>query len=183
MRYRRREVGDAAVDDDRPVRMGGLQLVDEAVVERRNRAVFPGAEAVEQRLSRMNDQRRRAGRLHGRRDGAEGFARRLLVDADAALHRDRNPDRADHRGDAFADQLRLAHQAGAEASALHPVRRTAAVEIDLIVAEFGADARRLGEALGIGPAELQRDWMLRRIEAEQPLAGPKTTASAVTISV
>ena len=108
----------------------------------------------------MDDERRRAGRLHRFGESVESLARLLLVDADAALDRDRNVDRRNHRRDAFGDQLRLAHQAGAEPAALHPVGRAAAIEIDFVIAELGADPRRLGEPRRIRAAELQRDRML-----------------------
>ena len=105
--------------------------------------------------------------------GGEGIERKLgvlLVDADAALHRNGNRDRRFHRRDAVADQRRLRHQAGAEAALLHAVRRAADIEIDLVVAEVGADARAFGERARIAAAELQRDRMLRRVVAEQPRA-------------
>ena len=89
-----------------------------------------------------------------------------------ALHGDGNGDRLLHRGDAFADQLRRAHQAGAERARLHAVGRTADIEVDLAVAERLADARRLRKLVRVGAAELQRDRLLERIEAEQPLALP-----------
>ena len=110
----------------------------------------------------MDDERRRARRLHRFGEGAERLARLLLVDADAALDGHRDVDRRGHRRDAFGDQRRLAHQAGAEPAALHPVGRAAAIEIDFVIAEIGADPRRLGEPRRVGAAELQRDRMLGR---------------------
>ena len=92
----------------------------------------------------------------------------LLVDADAALHRDRDRDRGLHGGDAVADQRRLRHQAGAEAALLHAVGRTADIEIDLVIAEVRADARAFGQRARIAAAELERDRMLRSVVAEQP---------------
>ena len=118
----------------------------------------------------MHDQRRGARRLHHFREREQRGARLLLVDADAALDRDRNVDRRGHRHNAFGDQLGFAHEAGAETAALHPVGRAAAIEIDLVVAEFGADARRLREPFWLRPAELERHGMLARVEADQPLA-------------
>ena len=44
------------------------------------------------------------------------------------------------------DELRLAHQAGAEAAALHPVGGTADVQVDLVIAEVLPDPRRLEPA-------------------------------------
>ena len=76
-----------------------------------------------------------------------------------------------HGGDAIADQRRLRHQAGAEAALLHAVGRAADIEVDLVVAEVRADARATAaSAARIAAAELQRDRMLGRIEAEQPRA-------------
>ncbi len=118
----------------------------------------------------MDDQRVGAGGLDAVGEGVERFGRLLVVDADAALDRDRNFHRRLHRRDAFGDQPRLAHQAGPEPSALHPVGRAAAVEVDLVIAEIGADPSGLGEPLRLRPAELQRDGMLRGVEADQPLA-------------
>ena len=67
------------------------------------------------------------------------------------------------------DQRRLRHQAGAETAVLHPVRRTADIEIDLVIAELLADFRRDGEIARIRAAKLQRHRMLAGIETEQPL--------------
>src|SRR6185437_12887830 len=78
--------------------------------------------------------------------------------------------RALHGLDAGCNQLRLRHQAGAEAAVLHPVRRTADIEVDLVIAELLADLRRDREVARIGPAKLQRDGMLARVEAKQSLA-------------
>ena len=72
--------------------------------------------------------------------------------------------------DALGDQRRLRHQAGAEAAVLHPVRRAADIEIDLVVAEILADLRSGGEIARVRTAELQRHRMFAGIEAEQPRA-------------
>jgi hypothetical protein len=71
------------------------------------------------------------------------------------------------RRDAARDQLRLSHQAGAEAAFLHPVRRAAHIEVDLVVAEALANRRGLGEFGGIGAAELKRHGVLLGAEPEQ----------------
>ena len=118
----------------------------------------------------MHDQRIGAGRLDRLGKRKQRLIGILLVDADAAFHRHRNLDRRFHGGDAVGDQRRLEHQAGAEAAFLHPVGRTADIEIDLVVAEVLADARRLRERFRIAAAELERHRMLERIEAEQPRA-------------
>ena len=88
-----------------------------------------------------------------------------------------------HRRDQVGDKLGLCHQAGAEPPRLHAVRRAADIEIDLVIAELGADARGLGERARIAAANLQGNGMLIRVELEQPVRSPRSTASAVTISV
>ena len=150
--------------------MSALELVDKLVVERRDRPIVLGAQALEPGLARVNDERRGARRLHRFSKGEQGLARLLLVHSDAALDRDGNIDRRNHRRHAFGDQPRLAHEAGAEASALHPVGRTAAIEIDLVIAELGADARCFRKPPRRRSAELKRHGMLARVEADQPLA-------------
>ena len=118
----------------------------------------------------MHDQRIGAGGDDAARQRIERDFRILVVDADPAFDGDGNAHRALHRGDALGDQRRLRHQAGAEAAVLHPVRRTADIEIDFVVAEILADLRCGGEIARIRAAELQRDRMLAGIETEQPRA-------------
>ena len=150
--------------------MRALQAVDARVIERRHVAVLLRRQALEPGLARVHDERIGAGRDGCVGELVERRLRVLLVDADAALDRDRHRDRGFHRRDAVGDERRLAHQAGAEAAVLHPVGRAADVEVDLVIAEIRADARRSGEVARIGAAELQRDRMLRRLEAEQARA-------------
>ena len=167
------EILDAAVEDDRPAGMGAFQRTDERIVERRDRPVVFRAQAVEPGFARMDDERRRARRLHRFGEGAERLSRLLLIDADATFHGHRNVDRRGHRRDAVGDQPRLAHQAGPEPAALHPVGRAAAIEIDFVIAELGPDPRRLGEPRRVGAAELERNRMLGSVEADQTLARPE----------
>ena len=119
----------------------------------------------------MHDQGVDAGGHHVARQRIERFLGILLVDADPAFHRNRHAHRRLHRGHAVADKLRLRHQASAEAPFLHAIRRTTDIEIDLVIAEVGADARRLGERARVGAAELHRDRMLGRIEAQAGARG------------
>ena len=71
--------------------------------------------------------------------------------------------------DALRHARRLEHQRRAETAGLDAVARTADVEIDLVVAGRSAEPRRGRELAGIAAAELQRDGMLARIEAQQPV--------------
>ena len=117
----------------------------------------------------MDDQRIRAGGDDAARQRIQRRFRILIVDADPALHRDRNAHRALHGVDALGDQRRLRHQAGAETAVLHPIRRAADIEIDFVIAEILADFGRGREITRVRAAELQRHRMFAGIETEQTL--------------
>jgi len=76
-----------------------------------------------------------------------------------------------HRRHAFSDELRIAHQTGAEAAILHAVGGTADIEVDLCVAEIFGDLRGFGECGRLAAAELDRDRLLAR---ERQLADART---------
>ena len=118
----------------------------------------------------MDDQRIGAGGDDAARKFIQRRFRVLVVDADPALHRDGNADRPLHGLNAIGDQSGLGHQAGAETAVLHPIRRTADIEVDFVVAEILADLRCGREIAWARAAELQRDGMFAGIETEQPLA-------------
>ncbi len=84
----------------------------------------------------------------------------LVIHADAAFHRYRHVDHLGHRTDAFADEFWFAHQAGAELTGLHPIRRTTHVEVDLIIAGLCTHHGSLGQLHGIATAQLQGHRML-----------------------
>ena len=164
------EIDHAAIDHDGKTAMRRLEAVDAGVVERRDIPVLARREAGQPRLARMHDERPHPGLLHRIGQRFERLLRVLLVDADAAFDGDRNRDAAGHGGDAIADERGLGHEAGAEAALLHPIRRTADVEVDLVVAEVRGDARTLRKLPGIRAAELERNRMLGPIERQQPRA-------------
>ena len=174
---------DAAIDDDGEVRPPRLHAIHPVIVDRRHVAVLFRAQAFEPGLARMHDEGAAAALRPPLDEAVEALLRILVVDADAAFDRDRHLGAFAHRRDQVGDKLGLGHQAGAEPPRLHPVRRAADIEIDLVIAELGADARGLGECCRIAAADLQRDRMLGRMELEQPFRSPCSTASAVTISV
>ena len=136
------DTADAAIDDDGHVRHCRLQPIDPVIIERRDVAVFLRRQSVEPGLAGMHDQRIGARRDDAARQFVERNLRILIVDADAAFDGDGNLHRALHRGDAFGNQLRLRHQAGAEAAILHAVGRAADIEVDLVIAEILADFGR-----------------------------------------
>jgi len=68
------------------------------------------------------------------------------------------------------DPIRRLHQAGTERSGMDPIAGTATVEVDFIVARFGADARGRCEQVRIAAAELQCQRSLGRREMQQTRA-------------
>ena len=106
----------------------------------------------------------------GARDGSDKVAHETVVvaaiEADPVLDRHRQRYRVAHRLHAFRHERRLGHQARAEASGLHALGRTAAVQVDLVVAPALAELRRVRELVWIAAAELQRERMLGRVEVE-----------------
>ena len=118
----------------------------------------------------MDDEGVGAGGFHGRSETGQRLLGVLLVNADPAFDGDRHLHGSFHRRYALGDELRLGHQAGAKPALLHPVGRAAGIEVDLAVAELLADACRARQRRRVTAAELQRDWLLGRIETKQPRA-------------
>jgi hypothetical protein len=166
----RLEGGNAAVEHDIEIAMCGLEPIHPCVIEWRDLAVFPGRQPFEPGLAGVHDQGCGAGRFHGIRHGVQRGFRILLVDAETAFHRHGDAHRRPHGGNARTDQMRLGHQAGAEAAFLNTIGWAADVEVDLVVAEILGNARAFGERPRIGAAELDRHRVLERIEADEPLA-------------
>ena len=115
----------------------------------------------------MDDHRIRAGGDDAARERVQRRFRILIVDADPALHGDGNAHRPLHGADTLGNQRRLRHQAGAEPAVLHPIGRTADIEIDFVIAEILADPGRDREITRIRATELQRHRMFDGIETEQ----------------
>src|SRR5215470_5745471 len=164
------EVDDAAVEHDGQIGMRGLEPIDAVVVERRDVAVLARGKPVDPSLARMHDARGDAGPLDCACERHERFFRILLVDADAAHEGDRHRDLRRHGGNAVAHQRGLRHQAGAEATLLHPVGRAADIEVDLVVAEIGGEASAFGELGRLAATKLQRKRMLGRVISQEPRA-------------
>ena len=161
--------GQAAIECDAQLQPLALEPVDPVVTQRRDLAVLLRRQPAQPGLARMHDEIRATRRRHRVHEGEEAVVVLLLVHAEPALHRHRDAHRLAHGRDAFRDQRRFPHQAGAEAARLHAVGRAADVEVDLVVAPVRADAGRLGQQRGVAAAKLQRHRMLAPIEAEQAL--------------
>jgi hypothetical protein len=157
MLLRRRDGRDAAIDDHRNTGQRSLEPINTIIVERRDIAVFLRRQSIQPRLTRMNHQCVRACSNHRAAQRIKRHFRILIVDTDAALYRDRNFDGLLHRRNAFSHELRLRHQARAEPAVLHAIRRTADIEIDLIVAETFSDTCALGEIARVRATELKRN--------------------------
>src|SRR4026207_1362399 len=101
------------------------------VIERWHVAVLLWAHPFEPRFPRMYDEGPAAGRRNGLDETVEARFRVLVVDADAAFHRDWNQHSPSHRRDALRDKIGLRHEAGAETPRLNAVRWAAGIEGDL----------------------------------------------------
>ena len=111
-----------------------------------------------------------ARRRHGFEEGGQHLLGHLIVDSDAAFHRDFDRRGGDHRGDAVGHKRRTLHQHRAETARLDPVRRAADVQVDLVVSVAAGDPRGLGQFRRVRPAKLQRHRMFGRVEAQQAVA-------------
>ena len=164
------DTGDAAIEHDAKIGVRGFQPMHDLIVERRHLAIFLRRQPLQPGLARMHDQRVGPGPLHHFGERKQHLVRVLLVDADAAFDRHRDIHRRLHGSNTVADQRRLVHQAGAEATFLHPVGRAADIEVDFVVAEAFADAGALRQRGRLRAAELQRHRVFACIEAKKPVA-------------
>ena len=134
MRQALRQRGQATIEDNRNMWIFTLDLMHKCIVERRNIAVFLRAQAFEPGLAGMDNQKI-GSRLQRRGDKSPQCDFGVLfVDANAAFNGDRNLHHGFHCGHACAHQGGFSHHAGTKSAILHPVRRTAAIQIDLVIA-------------------------------------------------
>ncbi len=170
VRFRFAKRPDPAIDDDRQIRPRSFEPVNPLIVERRQLAVFFRAETAQPGFARVNDEGVAARCGDGLDETGEIGLAVLIVDADPAFYRYRHANCGTHGRDAFGDEPRLGHQAGAEPARLHAVGRAADIEIDFVIAETLADLRGRCKLSRIAAADLQRDRVLRGIETNQLLA-------------
>ena len=85
------------------------------------------------------------------------------------LHRDGQRRGLGHGADATGHLLGLGHQAGPKAPLLDLLAGTADVEVDLVVAAVGGDARGFSQQNGIVAPHLQGNGVLDRVEVDQPV--------------
>jgi hypothetical protein len=125
-----------------------LHLVNEVVVERRHVAVFLRDSALEPGLARMDRDPPHPGRAEclSRKSGSMRFGswsstpiRHFTVTSPAGRCRDHR--RARNRPPVPGRSIRTAPNA----SRLHPVRRAADIEVDLVIPPIQPDPRRLGQ--------------------------------------
>ena len=155
---------DAAVDADVQVRHLGLEAVDKIVVQRRDFAVLLGAETLEPGLARVDDEHLATRVADSLYKISEEFPAVELVDPDAALDGHGDAHRILHGLETVGDDILVLHEACAEVSVLHAVRRAAAVQVDFLESrgfyEFGCAC----EIAGIAAAQLQYcrlfDWLV-----------------------
>ena len=142
------------------IREQPLHPVDNVVVQRRDVAVFLGAQPLQPRLARV-DRNPFAARTD---DLSQKFGQHLcgvlVIDTDPTFDRDVHINRAAHGRDGFGHKGRLLHQHRAKEARLHPIRRATHVQVDLVIPRLRPDPRRLCQLVRIGPAKLQGHGML-----------------------
>ena len=156
-----------AIQHDRQLREFSAQTAHATVIQRRNLAVFLRAEPLQPCFARMHDEHVTTRTMHAIDETMQASIVVLVVDTDATFHRHRNLDCGTHRRDAFANERWFAHQAGAKSTGLHALAWAAAVEVDFVVTEVLADARRLRQQCRLRTTELQCQWVLGNVESEQ----------------
>jgi hypothetical protein len=117
------------------------------------------------------------------RKSGRTFSGILLIHADPAFHRHLDRARVDHRGHAIGDEAGPFHQDGAETPRLHPVRRAADIEVDLVVSDLCRDGRGARKLLGSDPPSCSATGCSAGSNPSRRSRSPWITAGAVTISV
>src|SRR5450830_476539 len=157
---------DAAIDEDFQRGEIALELIRVVILERRDFAVFLRAQALQDRVAGMHDERLAAGLGNLADEVAHEVIRLDVVDADAMLDGNINRHRIAHGLHAIGHQRRFGHQAGTERALLHPFGRATAIQVDLVVAPLLAQLGALGQVGRFAAAELQGHRMLFFIEIQ-----------------
>ena len=131
-RFCLRQRGHPAIEANHQLRKRPLHAEHQIIIQRRHFAVFLRRQTLQPRLARMDDEVRNPGLGDHLQKPGQRRARLLIIHPDPAFHRYRHISLADHRGHTFGHQRRPLHQHRAKAPRLHPVGRTAAVEVDLV---------------------------------------------------
>ena len=163
---------DAAVNGNREGRKVLLELVGQVVTQRRNLAVFFGAQTLQPGVARVDDEHPAPRFAHLADKIAHKAVTLFFVDARAVLHGDGHIHHVAHGFDAIGHQRWLVHQAGAKGAALHPVAGAAAIEVDLVVAPLHAQAGGGGQIGGLAAAELQGQRVFFGVKAQVALHVP-----------
>ena len=154
---------DAAIDGDMQIRAFSLQAIDQIVMQRRDFPVLPRAQAFQPGLASMHGDIGAARRGHCIDKADQGLPFRLIVDRNPVLDRHRDAHGCAHGVHAARHQLWFGHQAGPETSGLHPVGRTAHIEIDLVIAQISPDTRAFGQRVRLRATQLQRNRKFGRV--------------------
>ena len=161
-----RPVRKPAIEHDRQRRKVTLQSMHDVVAQPRDFAVFLRRQSLQHRIARMHDEHAAPRRRQGTDEIADQAVVVIGIKTDPMLDGNRQRHCIAHRFDAIRHQRRLRHQARTETALLHALGRTAAIEVDFVVAPAFAKFRRVRKLGGIASAQLQRHRMFRRIEVE-----------------
>ena len=104
-------------------------------------------------------------------DGADKVAEKFpgvqFVDTDAALDGYGNAHGVLHRLKAVGDQVLVFHEARAEVSVLHAVRRAAAIQVDFLESGLFDHLAAFGQIGGIRAAQLQHRGVFEFLMAQE----------------
>ncbi len=144
-----------------------LHRVDQRIVQRRDLAVFLGAQALEPGLARVDRHPPDARALqHVQKFGQHLFGL-LVVHPDAALDGHGHGAGVLHGRHAIGDHLRRGHQDRTKGAGLHAVAWTAAVQVDLVITPGGGQPRGLGQFRRVRSAQLQRHRVFGGVVIQQ----------------
>ena len=140
--------------------------MNDVVSQRRHFAILLWRKPLQHRVARVDDEELAASVCNRPDEIADEPVVLVAIESESVLDRDWYRHGVAHRPDARGDELRLGHQARAEAAGLHALGRTADVQIDFVVTPAFAQRRTLRQRRRIAATQLQRDRMLGRIEVE-----------------
>ena len=155
-----------AVQDNQRIGKIHLQARRIVIAKRRHIAIILRRQPLEHRVSCVDDEDATTRVVDGADEIAHESVTRVVIQPESMFNRDRDVHRVPHGFDTIRDQARVGHQTSSEGPLLHPLGRTPAIQVDLIVAPACAKPGTVREIRRIAATELQRHRVLLRIEIQ-----------------
>ncbi|MNL20569.1 hypothetical protein D3C87_1418260 [compost metagenome] len=164
--HRLASIRQTAVENKGAIRKIAFELGDHVVAQWGNLAVVLRGQALEHGIAGVRNEHPAARVINLAYEITDEIVGFFVIQAQTVLHSDRNVDRVLHRFHAIRHQGRLRHQAGAKRALLHALRRTAAIQVDLVVAPLPAQPGGLGQGFRLAAAKLQRHGVLGLVKVQ-----------------